>query len=75
MSFTPIEDILDGRCEGKRISVRGWIYRKRESKDIVFFIMRDATGIVQCTVRKGSSAWADAKRVTIESSATLSGTV
>ena len=75
MSFTPIEDILDGRCEGKHISVRGWVYRKRESKDIVFFIIRDATGIVQCTVRKDSSAWADAKRVTIESSVTLSGTV
>ena len=75
MSFTSIEDILDGRCEGKHISVRGWVYRKRESKDIVFFIIRDATGIVQCTVRKDSSAWTDAKRVTIESSATLSGTV
>jgi len=75
MSFTPIEDILDGRCEGKHITVRGWVYRKRESKDIVFFIIRDATGIVQCTVRKDSSAWADAKRVTIESSVTLSGTV
>ncbi len=75
MSFTPIEEILDGRCEGKHISVRGWVYRKRESKDIVFFIIRDATGIVQCTVRKDSSAWADAKRVTIESSVTLSGTV
>ena len=75
MSFTRIEDILDGRCEGKHISVRGWVYRKRESKDIVFFIIRDATGIVQCTVRKDSSAWADAKRVTIESSVTLSGTV
>ena len=75
MSFTPIEDILDGRCEGKHISVRGWVYRKRESKDIVFFIIRDATGIVQCTVRKDSSAWTDARRVTIESSVTLSGTV
>ena len=75
MSFTPIEDILDGRCEGKHISVRGWVYRKRESKDIVFFIIRDATGIIQCTVRKDSSAWADAKRVTIESSVTLNGTV
>ena len=75
MSFTPIEDILDGRCEGKHISVRGWVYRKRESKDIIFFIIRDATGIVQCTVRKDSSEWADAKRVTIESSVTLSGTV
>jgi asparaginyl-tRNA synthetase len=75
MSFTPIEDILDGRCEGKHISVRGWVHRKRESKDIVFFIIRDATDIVQCTVKKDSSAWTDAKRVTIESSATLSGTV
>ena len=75
MSFTRIEDILDGRCEGKHISVRGWVYRKRESKDIIFFIIRDATGIVQCTVRKDSSEWADAKRVTIESSVTLSGTV
>ncbi|MDH5595296.1 MAG: asparagine--tRNA ligase [Candidatus Bathyarchaeota archaeon] len=75
MSFTPIEDILDGRCEGKHIRVRGWVHRKRESKDIVFFIIRDATDIVQCTVKKDSSAWADAKRVTIESSVTLSGTV
>jgi asparaginyl-tRNA synthetase len=75
MSFTPIEDILDGRCESKHISVRGWVHRKRESKDIVFFIIRDATDIVQCTVKKDSSAWADAKRVTIESSVTLSGTV
>lgn len=75
MSFTPIEDILDGRCEGKHIRVRGWVHRKRESKDIVFFIIRDATDIVQCTVKKDSSAWTDAKRVTIESSVTLSGTV
>ena len=75
MSFIPIEDILDGHCEGKHISARGWVYRKRESKDIVFFIIRDATGIVQCTVRKDSSAWTDAKRVTIESSVTLGGTV
>jgi len=75
MSFTPIEDILNGHCEGKHISIRGWVHRKRESKDIVFFIIRDATDIVQCTVKKDSSAWADAKRVTIESSVTLSGTV
>jgi len=37
--------------------------------------MRDATGIVQCTVKKDSTAWVDAGKVTIESSVMLSGTV
>lgn len=75
MSFTPIEDILDDRCEGKQVRVKGWIYRKRKSKDTIFLIMRDATGIVQCTVKKDSIAWVDAGKVTIESSVMLSGTV
>ncbi len=75
MSFTPIEDVLDGRCEGKQVRVKGWIYRKRKSKDIIFLIIRDATGIVQCTVKKDSTAWTNAEKVTIESSVTLSGTV
>ncbi len=75
MSFTPIEDILDGRHEGEHIDMRGWVYRKRESKDTIFLVIRDATGIIQCTVKKGSSAWADAKKVTIESSVALGGTV
>jgi asparaginyl-tRNA synthetase len=75
MSFTPIEDVLDDRCEGKQVRVKGWIYRKRKSKDTIFLIMRDATGIVQCTVKKDSTAWVDAGKVTIESSVMLSGTV
>jgi asparaginyl-tRNA synthetase len=75
MSFTPIEDILDDRCEGKQVRVKGWIYRKRKSKDTIFLIMRDATGVVQCTVKKNSAAWVDAGKVTIESSVMLSGTV
>ena len=75
MSFTPIEDVLDDRCEGKQVRVKGWIYRKRKSKDTIFLIMRDATGIVQCTVKKDSTAWVDAGKATIESSVMLSGTV
>jgi asparaginyl-tRNA synthetase len=75
VSLTPIEDVLDGRHEGERVDIRGWVYRKRESKDTIFLLIRDATGIIQCTVKKGSSAWADAKKVTIESSVALGGTV
>ena len=74
-SFTSIEDILDGRCVGERVSVRGWVYRKRESKNTIFVVIRGATGVIQCTVKRGSPAWADAEKLTIESSVTLSGTV
>jgi len=75
MSSTPIQNILDGRFEGKQVNIKGWVYRKRESKDIVFVAVRDATGVIQCTVKRDSPAWAEAERVTIESSVTLAGTV
>ncbi len=75
MSFTSIRKILDGRFDGKQVDIRGWVYRKRESKDIVFVVVRDATGVIQCTVKRDSPAWADAEKVTIESSVTLTGTV
>jgi asparaginyl-tRNA synthetase len=74
-SFTSIEDILDGRCVGERVSIRGWVHRKRESKNTVFVVVRDATGVLQCTVKRGSPAWVEAEKVTIESSVALSGTV
>jgi asparaginyl-tRNA synthetase len=75
MRFTPIQDIIAGKYDGKHVAIRGWVYRKRESKDVIFLIFRDATGIIQCTVKKGSKQWDDAEKVTIESSVALSGTV
>jgi len=75
MGFTAIEDIQSGKFKGKRVNIHGWVYRKREGKDNVFLIVRDATGIIQVIVRKESSAWAAAEKATIESSLKLSGTV
>lgn len=75
MSFTPIQDIFTGKHEGEQVSIRGWVYRKRESKKTIFLLIRDATGIIQCTVKEGAKAWKDAEKITIESSTTLSGTV
>lgn len=57
------------------MDMKGWVYRKRESKDVIFVVVRDATGVIQCTVKKGSPAWTEARRVTIESSVVLTGTV
>jgi len=75
MGFVPIQEILTGRFEDKKVAIRGWIYRKREGKQTIFLLIRDATGIIQCPVRKESGAWDEAERVTIESSLTLEGTV
>ncbi len=75
MSFTSIQNILDGRFDVKQVNIKGWVYRKRESKDVIFVLVRDATGIIQCTIKRDSPGWADAEKVTIESSVTLNGTV
>jgi asparaginyl-tRNA synthetase len=75
LEHASIREILDGKLEDKKVAVRGWVYRKREGKQTVFLVMRDATGVIQCPVKKESEAWTDAEGITIESSATLQGTV
>jgi len=75
MRFVPIQSILDGKCEDKRIAIRGWVYRKREGKQTIFLVVRDSTGVIQCTAKSDSPAWSEAEKVTIESSLTIEGTV
>jgi asparaginyl-tRNA synthetase len=75
MSFTSIQEILEGKHEGEHIRIRGWVYRKRESKKTIFLLIRDATGIVQATAKAATKAWKQAEAITIESSTTISGTV
>ncbi|MDR2204186.1 MAG: asparagine--tRNA ligase [Nitrososphaerota archaeon] len=73
MALKKINKVLDGSCIDQAVVVRGWVYRKREGKDLVFLVLRDSTGVIQCTVKKSSSAWADAQKLTIESSLSLEG--
>lgn len=75
MTFTAIESILSGKFKGKKVNVRGWVYRKREGKDTIFLVIRDATGVIQAIVKKDSQSWTEAVKATIESSITLTGTV
>lgn len=74
MAIMKIRQILDGCCENKSVSVRGWVYRKREGKALIFLLLRDSTGFIQCTIEKSSPAWSEAERATIESSVFLEGT-
>jgi asparaginyl-tRNA synthetase len=71
MSFIQISDVFSGRMTGKEVSLRGWIYRKRDQKDIVFLILRDSSGLIQLAC-KGIK---EASKVTIESSVEVKGVV
>jgi asparaginyl-tRNA synthetase len=74
MALVKIREILDGNCTDKQVSVRGWVYRKRQGKGLIFIVIRDSTGVIQCTVKKANAAaWAEAEKLTIESALTLDG--
>lgn len=60
---------------GSEIEIKGWVYRKRESKGIVFLIIRDSHGIVQCTIKEGNHDFKKAQGLTLESSVILKGLV
>ena len=67
-------DINDSTI-GKIVELRGWVYRHRASKSVVFIVLRDATGIVQCTFKDTSKHFKDAESLLIESSVELAGVV
>ncbi len=74
----PIERVLTGESLGETVQVRGWIYRTRSSGGIAFVVVRDSTGIVQVTVKKGKVPDADFEAAVgagIESSVTVEGTL
>lgn len=75
MSPVPIQEILEGKHEAQKVTARGWAHRKRESKQTIFVILRDSSGVIQCTVKDDSPAWNDAHKLTIESSLLVEGTV
>lgn len=55
---------------GTEVSIRGWVYRKREQKEKTFLIIRDSSGIIQAVFPSSDT---EAQKVTIESSVELSG--
>lgn len=73
-----VAGILDGKYDGQRVSVRGWIYNKRSSGGIQFLILRDGSGVVQCTLDRksiGEEAFERIEKLPVESVIELWGTV
>lgn len=78
MNWTNISDILDPDHDGKEVELRGWIYRIRSSKKMVFIVLRDSSGIIQCVASIsdiGQDTFDRAKDLSVESSLIIDGTV
>ncbi len=66
-----------GQGSGK-VNLRGWVYRERKSKDIVFIVVRDSTNIIQCVVKQDSvdkGSWDVAEKILVECSVQLTGEI
>jgi len=73
-----VKDALSKSLVGTKIQIRGWIWRTRSSGGIVFAVVRDATGVMQVTVKKDNVPDADfeaASKAGIESSVVIEGEV
>jgi asparaginyl-tRNA synthetase len=73
-----VKDALSKDLVGKKVQIRGWVWRTRSSGGIVFAVIRDSTGVMQVTVKKGNVSDLDfeaATRAGIESSVVVEGDV
>ncbi|MDI6798962.1 MAG: asparagine--tRNA ligase [Candidatus Aenigmarchaeota archaeon] len=67
-----ISRVLSG-IEGE-VSIRGWVHHKRSSGGILFLLVRDGTGIIQCTLRKDKAeVFEEIEKLPVESVVELRG--
>jgi len=76
-NVSKISEVLEGKAKG-RVTLRGWIHRKRVQGSIIFFSIRDSSGVMQVAVKKDAVSekeFKDAEKALIESSVVVGGEV
>lgn len=76
-AFIPISQLFESPPEDT-VHIRGWVYRIRDSGSIVFANVRDSTGVVQVTIKKGNvpdEEFETALSASVESSVVIDGQV
>ncbi|MHA1746168.1 MAG: asparagine--tRNA ligase [Promethearchaeota archaeon] len=69
---------LTAKFQDKHVFVRGWVHRARGSKKIAFIVLRDGTGLLQCTAKKtnfSETLFEQISAVKYESSVIVGGTL
>ena len=78
VSYIHVSDVLEGKYEGKKVHLRGWVHRIRKQKKMVFVLLRDPSGVVQTVIKKSAVSeqeYADAEKMLIESLVSMIGVV
>ena len=76
--FTDISKILTDGFENQKVKIHGWLHNKRSSGGIHFLLIRDGTGLLQCTMKKdmvNAETFELAGKLSLESAVELSGDV
>jgi len=76
MAYTRIRIQDAGRHAGEAVEIAGWLYNLRKSGKIVFPLLRDGTGIIQCVAVKANldeALFESLKNLTQESSVIVRG--
>ena len=76
--LTNVSSILSGKHGNDKVIIRGWLHNMRSSGGIHFLIIRDGTGIIQCTMKRGTvddTLFEKTKDLTQESSIEVIGKV
>ena len=60
---------------GKIVKLSGWIHRKRDHGNLLFFDLRDHYGLTQCVTENGSNFFKEIEKVKPESVVCVSGKV
>ena len=70
--------ILAGRSDSTHVKLRGWLHNRRSSGGILFLIIRDGTGFLQCTAKRdqlGEEKFKEIEALPLESTVEVKGEV
>ena len=63
---------------GQEVTLKGWLYNKRGSKSLLFLILRDGSGLVQCVVNQedvDEASWKEGEAASQETALAITGEV
>ncbi|OAN47395.1 asparagine--tRNA ligase [Chloroflexus islandicus] len=79
MSLLPTATVATiARHAGQRVTLAGWVYHKTEKGKLIFILLRDGSGTIQCVTFKknvSEATFATAQALTQESSCRITGSV
>ena len=66
---------VNSKLVGKKVKLCGWVDSIRVLKSLIFIVLRDRYGKVQCVINSNSKSFEAAKELTLESCISLGGKV